>query len=70
MCSYDTLICVCPVINDWVRIDQSQADCSHEHQCPPGQACPIGDQFLSCGPLREPEPPSRAALIDRLIGRL
>jgi hypothetical protein len=70
MCSYDALICACPTINDWVRIDQSQADCLQEHQCQQERACPIGHQFLSCQALHEPKAPSRAALIDRLVGRL
>ncbi|HEX8962181.1 MAG TPA: hypothetical protein VF801_04180 [Rhodocyclaceae bacterium] len=70
MCSYDALICACPVINDWVRIDQSQADCSNEHQCPPGQACPIVDQFLSNWAVAEATPACPNQFIRKLVGRL
>ena len=64
MCGYDALICACPVINDWVRVDQSQADCSREHQCPSGLVCPIEDQFLACIEASETESWDSVALID------
>lgn len=70
MCSYDALICPCPVIGDWVRIDQSQADCSREHECGPDQVCPIEGEFLASRPADEAALSSRSQLIDRLVGRL
>lgn len=46
MCSYDSLICVCSVIGNWVRIDQTRAECSQEHGCGSDQLCPLSDAFL------------------------
>lgn len=68
MCSYDALICPCPVIGDWVRIDQSQADCSREHDCAPDQVCPIGDDFLKAETKKEAARPY-SALLSFLVGR-
>lgn len=69
MCSYDALICPCPVIGDWVRIDQSQADCSREHACAPDQDCPIQDDFLQAAEEKEVGRPS-SGLVCRMIERI
>jgi hypothetical protein len=58
------------VLGDWVRIDQSQGDCSREHECRADQVCPIEGQFLACYEANEIVPLSRSRLIDRLVGRL
>lgn len=68
MCSYDTLICPCPIIGDWVRIDQSQVECSREHRCADDQVCPIGNEFLAAETNEVPKKHSR--LIGGLVGRL
>lgn len=68
MCSYDSLICPCPVVGDWVRIDQSQGDCSREHRCAADQVCPIEDEFLVAMRIEAPRRCSR--LIEVLTGRI
>lgn len=45
MCSFDTVICPCPLLGDWVRTDQSRADCAGEHFCESQDACPLVGQF-------------------------
>ena len=70
MCSYDALICPCPVIGDWVRIDQTQVDCSREHDCLPGQVCPIEGYFQTThATLSESPQRCRARLVDALMQR-
>lgn len=69
MCSYDALICPCPVIGDWVRIDQSQADCSREHHCAPDQVCPIEDDFHKAETQAEAGR-AYSALLSRMVERV
>lgn len=45
MCSFDTVIHPCPVLADWVRLDQTRADCAGEHRCESFMACPLESHF-------------------------
>jgi hypothetical protein len=45
MCSFDTVIHPCPFLGDWVRTDQTRADCAGEHCCDLQQICPLDAQF-------------------------
>lgn len=50
MCSFDTVIHPCPILGDWVRIDQTRADCAGEHCCESFLDCPLKAQFVDAAP--------------------
>ena len=71
MCSYDALICRCAVIADWVRIDQSQAECSQEHGCAPKQECPLESDFIAAElAMRKAPVRNHSRLVELLAWRL
>lgn len=45
MSFFDSPIGRCPVVREMVLLDETQAECAREHECPPGQVCPLEDCF-------------------------
>lgn len=35
----------CEQVREIVLLDETQAECAHEHDCPPGQDCPLEGCF-------------------------
>jgi hypothetical protein len=38
---FDSPIARCEIIREMVLIDETQAECAREHDCPPGRVCPL-----------------------------
>ncbi len=47
MTPLDSPIARCEVAHTMVRTDQTQAECAHEHHCPPGSVCPLAGCFAN-----------------------
>lgn len=45
MCTFDSPFERCPVCQQIVLLDSTQKECAHEHDCAPGQVCPLGAYF-------------------------
>lgn len=45
MSFFDSPIGRCPVVREMVLLDETQAECAREHECPPGQVCPLEECF-------------------------
>lgn len=43
----DSPIGRCEAVKEMVLLDETQAECAHEHACPPGQKCPLNGCFTS-----------------------
>ena len=43
----DSPIARCEEAHVMVRIDRTQEECAHEHQCPPGRMCPLAGCFAN-----------------------
>ena len=41
----DSPILRCEIAHAMVRTDRTQAECAHEHHCPPGVVCPLAGCF-------------------------
>ncbi|MCG2578616.1 hypothetical protein LZ012_16585 [Dechloromonas sp. XY25] len=48
MSTFDSPVARCEAVREMVLTDQTQAECAHEHDCPPGSVCPL------CGWFAEP----------------
>ena len=44
---FDSPIARCEIVGEMVLIDETQAECAHEHDCPPGRVCPLLRYFAS-----------------------
>lgn len=70
MCSFDTVIYPCPVLGDWVRTDQTRADCSREHRCESEQGCPVEKYFVSASFMSDEVSSRRHGLVNLLAGHV
>jgi hypothetical protein len=46
MSTFDSPIARCEAIREMVLTDETQAECAREHECPPGQVCPLCGYFV------------------------
>lgn len=42
---FDSPIARCEIIEEMVLIDETQAECAREHDCPPDRICPLARYF-------------------------
>ncbi|MDD2988284.1 MAG: hypothetical protein PHI64_04915 [Zoogloea sp.] len=49
----DTPISRCEAVREMVLTDQTQGQCAHEHECPPGRQCPLDGCFAEVSGITE-----------------
>lgn len=49
----DTPISRCEAVREMVLTDQTQGQCAHEHDCPPGRQCPLDGCFAEVSGITE-----------------
>lgn len=42
---FDSPIARCEIVCEMVLIDETQAECAREHDCPPDRICPLARYF-------------------------
>ncbi|THF60572.1 hypothetical protein E6C76_21765 [Pseudothauera nasutitermitis] len=47
MSFFDSPIARCERVHEIVLLDETQEECAREHNCPPGQICPLAGCFTS-----------------------
>ncbi len=47
MSYFDSPISRCEAAHTMVLTDQTQENCAHEHECPPGRICPLAGYFAN-----------------------
>jgi hypothetical protein len=45
MSIFDSPIGRCEAVKEMVLLDETQAECAFEHDCPPGRQCPLDGCF-------------------------
>lgn len=60
MSFFDAPIGRCEAVKEMVLLDETQAECAHEHHCPPGRECPLDGCFTPVSGL-DPEDGVRVA---------
>lgn len=45
MSFFDSPIGRCEAVKEMVLLDETQAECAREHQCPPDRECPLAGCF-------------------------
>ncbi|MDO9598803.1 MAG: hypothetical protein Q7J47_13880 [Azoarcus sp.] len=45
MSFFDSPIGRCEAVKEMVLLDETQQECAHEHDCPPGRECPLDGCF-------------------------
>lgn len=45
MCFFDSPVAPCEKVHEMVLLDETQQECAHEHDCPPGRECPLAGRF-------------------------
>ncbi|HLO61989.1 MAG TPA: hypothetical protein VK165_03395 [Azonexus sp.] len=45
MSFFDSPLARCEAVREWVLTDETQAECTREHDCPPGFNCPLCAYF-------------------------
>lgn len=45
MSFFDSPVGRCEAVREMVLLDQTQAECASEHDCPHGRACPLEEHF-------------------------
>ena len=58
MSIFDSPIARCEVVREMVLTDEIQAECAREHDCAPGQPCPLGGYFSETSGVAEALPPA------------
>lgn len=43
----------CEAVREMVLLDETQAECAREHDCPPGRACPLEGCFTPVSGIAE-----------------
>lgn len=62
MSIFDSPIARCEVVREMVLTDETQAECAREHDCAPGQVCPLCEYFSETSGLVEtPAPATKPA---------
>ncbi len=49
----DSPIARCEAVHAMVLTDETQAECAHEHDCPPGRECPLHGYFTETSGIAE-----------------
>jgi hypothetical protein len=49
----DSPIARCEAMHTMVLTDETQRECAREHECPPGQVCPLCNYFTDTSGLAE-----------------
>ena len=57
MSGFDVHFAPCAAVGEMVITDQTQLECAHEHECPPGRQCPLDGDFAEVSGLVEEIPP-------------
>ena len=47
MCFLDSPIGRCEAVHEMVLLDETQAECAREHDCPPDRQCPLDGHFTT-----------------------
>ena len=58
MSTFDSPLARCEALREMVLTDQTQAECAHEHGCPPGSPCPLCGWFAEPGECAKALPPA------------
>lgn len=45
MSFFDSPVGRCEAVREMVLLDETQQECAHEHDCPPGRECPLDGCF-------------------------
>ena len=45
MCTFDSPIARCEAVHEMVLMDETQAECACEHDCPADRKCPLSAYF-------------------------
>lgn len=53
MSIFDSPIGRCEAVKEMVLLDETQAECACEHECPPGRECPLDGHFTPVSGLSE-----------------
>ena len=53
MCFFDSPIGRCEAVHEMVLLDETQAECAREHECPPGRQCPLDGCFTTMSGVAE-----------------
>ena len=53
MSIFDAPIARCEVVHEMVLTDETQRECAHEHDCLPGQQCPLQGYFTESSGMAE-----------------
>lgn len=59
MSFFDSPLGRCEAVREMVLLDETQAECAREHDCPPGRECPLDGCFTPVSGLS----PEDAALL-------
>lgn len=62
MSIFDSPIARCEAVREMVLTDETQAECAREHDCAPGQVCPLCGYFSETSGLTETPPPTAKPL--------
>lgn len=46
----------CEAVHEMVLLDETQAECAHEHECPKGRVCPLKGYFTETTGISEEHP--------------
>lgn len=57
MSGFDVRFAPCEAVHEMVITDQTQRECSCEHECPPGRKCPLDGCFYEVSGVSEEEAP-------------
>ncbi|CAL93448.1 hypothetical protein [Azoarcus olearius] len=49
----DSPIARCEAVREMVLLDETQAECAREHDCPPGRICPLDGCFTAVSGIAE-----------------
>jgi hypothetical protein len=53
MSIFDAPLARCEDFHTLVMTDETQAECAHEHDCPPGHKCPLVSYFTESSGISE-----------------
>ncbi|OMG53042.1 hypothetical protein BJN45_12460 [Azonexus hydrophilus] len=56
MSIFDAPIARCEAVHEMVLTDETQCECAHEHDCPPGRECPLHGYFAEQSGISENDP--------------
>lgn len=65
MSIFDSPIGRCEAVRELVLLDETQAECAREHDCPPGRECPLDGCFTPVSGLSEEDAERLAKPVSR-----